>query len=184
MKEKENEESSHGSIYDLGPNKIGFYAEINQETASKLIELVLTKARELKKGRKLYIFVRSHGGCVYSTLAVYDHLVKLGKRREIIMVAEGHVASCGTVLWCAGTQRLAMRNASFLFHQITTQFSGKCTDLRYEQLQCDMLMKKMINIYSKTSEMSIANIKKLLSKELVLTARAAEKRGFVEGWYD
>lgn len=179
MSESKNPSSKR--IYDLGKNKIGFYSEITDESASEFIELMYEKSKEVKK---LYIFIRSPGGCLYSALAIFDHLTRLRKTHKIITIAEGHIASGGTIIFCAGTKRLAMRNASFLFHQLSTEFSGKFAELVYQRKECKMLMKQICKIYKSHSTMDMSNIKKLLSKELVLSAIKCKANGFVTGWFD
>lgn len=202
---KTTEETKAG-VYDLDSNKIGFYAEITSESVSALVDLLFTKAKQMQQSwdaanviqtdhsklqkqnnktlrPQLFLFIRSQGGCIHSALAAYDHIKSISKKVAIITVAEGHVVSAGTILICAGEQRLTMRNSTLLLHQISTTFSGKYANLVYEQKECDLLMKKMCTIYQKTSNMSRANIMKLLHKEIVLSAKQAKRLGLVSGWY-
>ena len=184
----EEPKDEKGGVYDLASNKIGFYCDVNRQTVSEFIEMLMSKARILskqkKQDKKLYIFIRSPGGCLFSAFAAYDHIRSIGKHLDIVTVAEGHIASGATLMFCAGNERYAMRSSTFLFHQLTTMFSGKYIDLTYEHRQCVLLMKKLSKIYMANSSMSLASVETLLSKELVMSSNKCKKRGFVTGWYD
>jgi ATP-dependent protease ClpP protease subunit len=190
MDSKDN--SGADNVISLDANKIGFYADINRETINSLIEMLYSKKKKMcgsssskheGKRPKLYLFVRSRGGCLHDALAAYDHIRRLSKYIKIITVSEGFIASSGTLLFCAGEVRLSMRNCTFLFHQISTSFSGKFTNLNFEKKDCDLLMNKIVKIYTRSSSMSDSNMRTLLQKELIMSSCKCIKKGFVHGFY-
>jgi ATP-dependent protease ClpP protease subunit len=183
-------ECNGDNVVSLDKNKIGFYADITRGTINSLIELLYTKKNILcgssrnKTGRpKLYLFIRSKGGCLHDALAAYDHIKSLAKYIRIITVSEGFVASGGTLLFCAGEIRLSLRNCTFLFHQLSTSFSGKYTNLEFEKKDCDLIMNKLVKIFTESSSMSASSITRLLKKELIMSSCKCKKKGFVHGFY-
>lgn len=189
MDTKDNN-SDGDSVISLDNNKIGFYADINRETINSLIELLYrkknllcTSSRNKKKRPKLFLFIRSKGGCLHDALAAFDHIRRLSKYVRIITVSEGFVASGGTLLFCAGETRLSLRNCTFLFHQLSTSFTGKYNNLEFEKRDCDLIMNKLVKIYTRTSFLSVSSIEKLLKKELIMSSCKCIKKGFVHGFY-
>jgi ATP-dependent protease ClpP protease subunit len=189
---KDNNSDSCNNVISLDTNKIGFYADINGQSINTLIEMLYSKKKLLcsayKKSYKnkrpnLYLFIRSKGGCLHDALAAFDHIKRLSKYVRMITISEGFVASGGTLLFCAGEKRLSMRNCTFLFHQLSTSFSGKYKNLEFEKKDCDMIMKKLVKIYNNTSSISISKINRLLQKELIMSACKCIKNGFVHGFY-
>ena len=132
---------------------------------------------------KLFIHVDSPGGCLHSGLRAYDYIRRIGKRIQIVTVCEGCVASAATLIALAGSERLASKNATFLYHQLSTFLYGKYADIIDEKQACDMLMNKMYKIYKRHSNMSTESIKALLSREKLMTAKKCIALGLVDGYF-
>lgn len=177
-------------MYDLGENRVGFYCEVTCKTINLLIKMLMAKADHLTTDSDnnnnkpdLFLYVRSLGGSISSALAAYDHITSLKKQVRIVTVAEGHIASCGTLIFLAGEHRLATRHSTFLFHQLSTTFSGTYTNLRYELKECTLLMDMMRKILLKRSNLTKAQIISLFARELVLPAKQCRKMGIFRSYY-
>ncbi len=189
--ETEKESPDEPDVYDLGEDKIGFYCDISCKTVSLLVKMLMNKAdlltalhtNEKRPRPDLFVYVRSGGGSICSALAAYDHIRHMSKRVRVITIAEGHIASCATLLFLAGERRMATRHSTFLFHQLSTTFHGTYTNLRYELKECASLMRMMSRILFKYSNLSKRDVAKLLKKELVLTSKECKRMGLFCKYY-
>lgn len=173
----------------IDSDKVSFCGDVTRRTMTQLISTLYATARELPTPRqpgdkpRLYLLLRTNGGSLYDALAAYDHMVKLRERVDLVTVAEGFVASAGTVLLLAGSSRLAMRNAGLLFHQLSSGVSGKYADMRDEVQACSWLMSKLYSIYQRNSRLTRAQVKRLLSRERTLSAKKCIAMGFVDDFW-
>lgn len=187
--EEGEDESNKEPCTLLESDKMLFCGDVTRDTMTKLIATMYTAVKELPLPReggakpRMYLLLRTNGGTLYDALAAYDHLVKLRERVELVTVAEGFVASAGTVLLMAGSRRLATRNAGLLFHQLSSGMMGKYADLRDELSACRWLMRKLTRLYERSSSLSRLRVKRLLKRERTLSAGSCIRMGFLEGYY-
>jgi len=122
------------------PVVIRFFAPVIDATVNALMSAVDQK---MKQGLKDFIILLSSpGGSVIHGLSAYNYLK--GLPASITTHNFGSVDSIGIVMYCAGSKRLSVPQARFLFHGVNVQFRGeqnldeKLLEERLKGLRIDM----------------------------------------------
>jgi len=122
------------------PVVIRFFAPVIDATVNALMNAVDQK---MKQGIKEFIIlISSPGGSVIHGMSAYNYLK--GLPASVITHNFGSVDSIGIVLYCAGSKRLSVPQARFLFHGVNVQFQGqqnldeKLLEERLKGLRIDM----------------------------------------------
>jgi ATP-dependent Clp protease protease subunit len=122
------------------PVVIRFFAPVIDATVNALMNAVDQK---MKQGMKDFIIlISSPGGSVIHGLSAYNYLK--GLPASITTHNFGSVDSIGIVIYCAGSKRLSVPQARFLFHGVSAQFRGeqnldeKLLEERLKGLRIDM----------------------------------------------
>jgi ATP-dependent Clp protease protease subunit len=122
------------------PVVIRFFAPVIDATVNALMNSVDQK---MKQGmRDFIILISSPGGSVLHGLSAYNYLK--GLPASITTHNFGSVDSIGIVIYCAGSKRLSVPQARFLFHGVSAQFRGeqnldeKLLEERLKGLRIDM----------------------------------------------
>lgn len=176
----------HVTVLDL--NRVSFSGPVTSQSVTRLLGTMISCAKGLAFERDdrppvLYLHIDSGGGCLHTGFRAYDNLRRLAKRVELVTIAEGRVFSAATLLFLAGTRRLATPNSWFLFHQLSTGVHGKHAEIQDEAANCKFLMKQMVRLYVKESSMTRSEVKKMVGKEVMVSARQAKRQGFVHEMY-
>ena len=93
----------------------------------------------------LYIHISTYGGDLYASLMAYDTLKS--KSYNIITIAEGFVASGGTIMMLSGKQRQIQKSAVMLMHQLSTGMYGKFQEIKEDFENSEQDMKRLTKIY-------------------------------------
>jgi len=124
----------------MKPVVIRFFAPVIDATVNALMSAVDQK---MKQGTKEFIIlISSPGGSVIHGLSAYNYLK--GLPVSIATHNFGSVDSIGIVIYCAGSRRLSVPQARFLFHGVIAQFRGeqnleeKLLEERLKGLRIDM----------------------------------------------
>ena len=124
----------------MKPVVIRFFAPVIDATVNALMSAVDQK---MKQGIKDFvILISSPGGSVIHGLGAYNYLK--GLPISITTHNFGSVDSIGIVMYCAGSRRLSVPQARFLFHGVSAQFRGeqnleeKLLEERLKGLRIDM----------------------------------------------
>ena len=105
----------------MKPVVVRFFAPVIDATVNALMSAVDQK---MKQGIKDFtILISSPGGSVIHGLSAYNYLK--GLPVSITTHNFGSVDSIGIVLYCAGSKRLSVPQARFLFHGVNVQFRGE-----------------------------------------------------------
>jgi ATP-dependent protease ClpP protease subunit len=105
----------------MKPVVVRFFAPVIDATVNALMSAVDQK---MKQGAKDFtILISSPGGSVIHGLSAYNYLK--GLPVSITTHNFGSVDSIGIVLYCAGSKRLSVPQARFLFHGVNVQFRGE-----------------------------------------------------------
>ena len=122
------------------PVVIRFFAPVIDATVNALMNAVDQK---MKQGIKEFIIlISSPGGSVIHGMSAYNYLK--GLPASVITHNFGSVDSIGIVLYCAGSKRMSVPQARFLFHGVNVQFQGqqnldeKLLEERLKGLRIDM----------------------------------------------
>jgi len=103
------------------PVVVRFFAPVIDATVNALMSAVDQK---MKQGTQDFtILISSPGGSVIHGLSAYNYLK--GLPVSITTHNFGSVDSIGIVLYCAGSRRLSVPQARFLFHGVNVQFRGE-----------------------------------------------------------
>jgi ATP-dependent protease ClpP protease subunit len=128
------------TIKAMKPVVIRFFAPVVDATVNALMSAVDQK---MKQGiQDFIILISSPGGSVMHGLSAYNYLK--GLPASITTHNFGSVDSIGIVLYCAGSKRLSVPQARFLFHGVSAQFKGeqnleeKLLEERLKGLRSDM----------------------------------------------
>jgi len=100
------------------------YSEaIDLNSVEKMTQLVL---EQLRQGvERFVVLMSSPGGNVNAGISAYNFLV--GIPAEVITHNYGSVASIAAVLFCAGSKRFCVPNATFTIHGVTLEIKSKLT---------------------------------------------------------
>jgi ATP-dependent protease ClpP protease subunit len=109
------------TIRAMKPVVVRFFAPVIDATVNALMSAVDQK---MKQGtNEFVILISSPGGSVIHGLSAYNYLK--GLPVSITTHNFGSVDSIGIVLYCAGSRRLSVPQARFLFHGVNVQFRGE-----------------------------------------------------------
>jgi ATP-dependent Clp protease, protease subunit len=105
----------------MKPVVIRFFAPVMDATVNALMTAI---DQRMKQGtREFIVLVSSPGGSVVHGLSAYNYLK--GLPATITTHNFGSVDSIGIVVYCAGSRRLSVPQARFLFHGVNVQFRGE-----------------------------------------------------------
>lgn len=171
--------SGSATIETMKPVVIRFFAPIIDITVNALMNTVDQK---MKQGaRDFIILLSSPGGSVIHGLSAYNYLK--GLPVGITTHNFGSVDSIGIVLYCAGSRRLSVPQARFLFHGISAQFKGeqnleeKQLEERLKGLRIDM--ENIAKVIATNIGKSVQDIIEAMSERTTLNPQEAQAWGLV-----
>ena len=159
--EKDDDVGSNQSLNDAGIFLL--MGDIDTESVKPAIEWILQSNYIAKRKRKeLQLMVCSSGGDVSAAFALID--VMMGSAIPIKTVGLGTVASCGLLVFIAGTKgrRFLTPNTSILSHQFSWGSDGKAHELFATMKEFTLTQKRMIEHYKSTTKLSEEEIKTAL----------------------
>lgn len=172
-------------------NHIYFRTDVTLESCDNLLQLVREFEEEIKQFKsdpyskyftdpELYIHVTTYGGDLFGSLMCYDTLKS--KSYKIITIAEGYVASAGTVMMLGGKTRQIQKNTVMLIHQLSTGMYGKFDELQEEFFNSKETMKRLINIYYSEfyGKMTKKQIEEALTHDIWWDAKTCVQKGLCD----
>ena len=161
------------------PVVIRFFAPVIDATVNALMSAVDQK---IKQGTKEFIIlISSPGGSVIHGLSAYNYLK--GLPVSITTHNFGSVDSIGIVLYCAGSRRLSVPQARFLFHGVNVQFRGeqnldeKLLEERLKGLRIDV--ENIAKIIAANTGKSTEDITDAMIERTTLNPEEAQSWGLV-----
>ncbi len=176
MQSKEDTEDTTTTVKTIG-NEMFFYGDITQESildfteSFKKLEIdVLKKAADMfGYTPSIRVHIMSEGGDLFSGIAAMNVMEK--SRVTVITIAQGACCSAATFMLLGGKERRMGPNAQILIHQLATgEFWGNFEELKYEVKSCTKFMKAIKDIYMKKTKIPERKFKKLMKKDIYLTA--------------
>ena len=171
--------SISATIEDMKPVVIRFFAPVIDATVNALMSAVDQK---MKQGIKDFILlISSPGGSVIHGLSAYNYLK--GLPASITTHNFGSVDSIGIVLYCAGSRRLSVPQARFLFHGVNVQFKGeqnldeKLLEERLNGLRIDM--ENIAKVIATNTGKSAKDITDAMINRITLNPEEAQSWGLV-----
>jgi len=163
----------------MKPVVIRFFAPVIDATVNALMSAVDQK---MKQGMQDFIIlISSPGGSVDYGLSAYNYLK--GLPASITTHNFGSVDSIGIVLYCAGSRRLSVPQARFLFHGISAQFRGeqnveeKLLEERLKGLRIDM--ENIAKVIAANTGKSTQDITDAMIERTTLNPEEAQSWGLV-----
>ncbi len=161
------------------PVVIRFFAPVIDATVNALMNAVDQK---MKQGiRDFIILISSPGGSVIHGLSAYNYLK--GLPASITTHNFGSVDSIGVVMYCAGSKRLSVPQARFLFHGVSAQFRGeqnleeKLLDERLKGLRIDM--ENIAKVIAANTGKSAKDVTDAMIERITLNPEEAHSWGLV-----
>lgn len=176
-------------------NHIYFRTDVTIENCDLLLKLVREYEDDLKeykshpyiddstfKPPNLFIHLTTYGGDLYASFLVYDTLKK--SKLHIITVAEGYVASAGTVMSLGGKERKIQKTAIMMIHQLRTVIAGKFQEIQEDFQNSKMDMKRLINLYNNElcGKMKKKEIHEALNHDIWWDAEMCIKKGLCHSY--
>lgn len=163
----------------MKPVVIRFFAPVMDATVNALMSAV---DQRMKQGtREFIILVSSPGGSVVHGLSAYNYLK--GLPASITTHNFGSVDSIGIVVYCAGSRRLSVPQARFLFHGVNVQFRGdqnldeKLLEERLGGLRIDV--ENIAGVIAANTGKSTKEITDAMIERMVLNPEQAQSWGLV-----
>lgn len=129
----------------------------------------------------LYLHVTTNGGSIHPAFSAVDCIDQL--TIPVYTVADGFVASAGTLLTMAGEKRYITENAYMLIHELRSGVWGKMTSIDEEYLNLKKVMDHIIDYYIKRTNLTRKALEKILSKDIIWNAQECIDKGLVEEIY-
>jgi ATP-dependent Clp protease protease subunit len=147
------------------PSRILTLDEINNESINDIIQLIYEINDEdigKKQVEPIKLIINSFGGEVYSGLALID--VIDNSTTPIYTICHGSAMSMALIVYIAGHQRYASKNATFMYHEAAYPADGKIIHHKQELKEVERIDKICDDyLLSKTlfTEEQLSNIKKI-----------------------
>jgi ATP-dependent Clp protease protease subunit len=158
-----------------------FMGDVDENNMLPIIEWILHENYivKQKKKKELILMICSRGGNIEEAFALID--VMKSSNIPIKTVGLGQIASCGLLIFLAGTQgrRVLTPNTSILSHQYSWGSDGKHHELFAITKEFGLTQQRMINHYRETTGLYEETIKtKLLPpNDVWLSAQEALELG-------
>jgi ATP-dependent protease ClpP protease subunit len=184
-----NQRNTNEEVYREN-NHIYFRTDVTIENCDLLLQLVREFEEEMKAIKsdpylddetftppKLYIHLTTYGGDLYASFLVYDSLKKC--KHTVVTVAEGYVASAGTVMMLGGSVRQVQKSAVMMIHQLRTVIGGKFDEIEEDFRNSKMDMKRLINMYHEElgGKMTKKELQEVLTHDVWWEAPMCVKKG-------
>ena len=131
--------------------------------------------------RDITMYINSPGGSFTAMTAIYDTMQYI--RPQIQTVCLGQAASAAAVLLAGGTpgKRLALPNARVLIHQPASGGDrGQASDIEIQAREIMRMREWLEEALAKHSKRSLAEIKKDIDRDKILTSQEALEYGLID----
>lgn len=154
---------------------------LNKELRSLEQKLRLVAIAQGSEPQPIYLHITTDGGCIHGAFSVVDCIQSL--KVPVHTVADGFVASAGTLITLAGEKRYIMPNAYMLIHELRSGVWGKMSSIDEEYANLKKVMTHITDYYHKRTQMSKKELEKILVKDYIWNANESVQRGLVHEVY-
>ena len=169
--------------------RVRFYGNVTPHSAARFqrclaeacAESVMARVPGEERGPPVVVLLQSDGGDVFSGLACLDALESAAA--DVVVVAEGVVASAATFLLLGARRRIARANACVQVHQASTRLPDaplRPEEMRDEACNAEALAARLRALYVERTSMSPQRVDSLLRREVYLDAAQALEDGVVD----
>jgi len=174
------------SVVEVVDTHIYFYSYVgmhqvlrfNKEIRTLDNNLRVIAAQQEREPAPIFVHVNSFGGSLLHGLAAMDAI--LACKIPIITIVDGCCASAGTFFTVVGNKRLIGKHSFMLIHQLTACAWGKYEELKDDQLNFDLFMNTIYDIYKKYTKVPKKKLKEILKHDLWFDAETCLKYGMVD----
>ena len=153
--------------------------QITDNVASLVTAQLLFLESENPK-KEIYLYINSPGGLVTAGLGIYDTMQYV--KPDVSTLCIGQACSMGSFLLAAGEKgkRFSLPNSRIMVHQPSAGFQGQATDIEIHANEVLSLKKRLNEIYSKHTGLSVDEIKLALERDNFMTAENAKSFGLID----
>lgn len=174
------------SYVEIVDNHIYFYSDVYSNEVLQLNRRVKELNNELlyqakvqeREPASIFLHVSSSGGSVFAGLAAMDTV--LSCQVPVVTIVDGCCASAATFISVAGTERRITKHGFMLIHQLTAVSWGTYRELQDDNININMLMNTIKNIYTQYTKISDDKIAEILDHDLWFDAETCLKYGLVD----
>tara|TARA_B110000971_G_scaffold220524_1_gene264334 strand:- start:342 stop:941 length:600 start_codon:yes stop_codon:yes gene_type:complete len=187
--EEGSDEEDETPMIKCEENRVYFHSDVDRQSCFKLIECLRDAQKyvalqsvmnEFEEMGQIYLYIFSNGGELHAAFNVADFI--LNSKVNIITVCEGCVASAGTVISLAGTERYIRKNAYMMIHELRSACLGTYSNLKDDMENNDMIMdhmKSYMNERCQNAKLS-KKLDKVMKHDIIWDAEKSLKYGLVD----
>lgn len=116
------------------------------------INLIFQYRKYLKQNEEdpVTIVINSGGGNMYTALAIIDYMK--GLNVKVNTICRGRAMSAAALILTCGTgTRAASKNSTIMFHEISTDFFGKSSDVKQSVKHLEVLEESFLNLLEEST---------------------------------
>lgn len=154
---------------------------LNRELRLVETQLKTTATALCMEPKPIYLHITTHGGCIHAAFSAVDCIEQLSL--PVYTIAEGFVASAGTLITLAGEKRYISNNAYMLIHELRSGVWGKMTSIDEEYLNLKKVMDHIVSYYITRTKLSKKSLESILTKDIIWNASECISKGLVHDTY-
>jgi ATP-dependent Clp protease protease subunit len=161
-------------------NRICFLAtDINNASATRVM-MQLHYLENQKRGQEISLYIKSPGGSVDDTLAIYDTMRLITS--PVATYCIGYAYSGAAVLLAAGAKgkRFILPHAKVMIHQPYGGVTGQAEDIKIQAEQIIKMKAELNRILSNHTGQAVETIQRDAERDKYFTAEEAKKYGLVD----
>lgn len=161
-------------------NRICFLAQdINHASATRVM-MQLHYLENLKRGQEISLYIKSPGGSVDDTLAIYDTMRLISS--PVATYCIGYAYSGAAVLLAAGAKgkRFILPHAKVMIHQPYGGVTGQAEDIRIQAEQIIKSKKELTRIIASHTGKTIEQVQADSERDKYFTAEEAVAYGLAD----
>lgn len=161
----------------FGPD-IFFLSEVNPQSAIKIIEELKKLTNAEVKPPAIQLWINSRGGDVASAMMLAAFFPTLSI--PVHSICTGNAYSAATLIAVACAKRYIAPRCSYMIHQASTWAVGKGDDIQATAEAMAIIEDEMVDLYSKRSKLSAAQVRKMLKRDTYFTVDQVQAAGLVD----
>lgn len=124
----------------------------------------------------LTVRINSMGGSVSEALAIYNLLLDFDG--EVTTMIDGFACSAASIIFMAGTKRIAPESSLLMIHNAWSNVSGDSNAMRKAAEDLEKITQPSINIYVNRTSLNEDQVKEKMDNETWITSQEAYDWGF------
>lgn len=150
--------------------------QITAHHADEIVKQLLVL--DMMDDAPIQMYITSPGGRVDWGFAIIDVMKRI--RSKVITIANGQVASMGTLIAIAGDERKCFKNTTFMFHDMFSGVVDYSAKMKARLDYTERLYNKLENHIFEHTKLDKKDVDLSRSEELWIFAEDAVKKGLVD----